>query len=87
MTRPIASHPLWTAAPSGAGITVGSAATALLDGQRAAPGRARATLAQRLEDAVLLVAASLLFPVVILLVFSPVALLIAALVSVVKRSF
>ena len=83
MSRTLASHPPWTAS-SATGIAAGPAAA--LPAAHAAARKRAFRLARGLEDAVLVVVAALLFPVIILLVFSPVALLVKVLVAGVQAA-
>lgn len=85
MSRTLASHPPWTAS-SATGIAAGPAAALPAPAAHAAARERAFRLARGLEDAVLVVVAALLFPVIILLVFSPLALLVKVLVAGVQAA-
>ena len=86
MSRPIASHPPWTPSGIGAGIAVaGTQAAVQREPDPVARAHALSTVARVLQDVMLVVIAVFLFPVVILLIGSPVALLVKAVLAGVQR--
>ena len=86
MSRPIASHPPWAPSGIGAGIAVaGTQAAVQREPDPVARAQALSTVARVLQDVMLVVIAVFLFPVVILLIGSPVALLIKAVLAAVQR--
>ena len=86
MSRPIASHPPWTPPGIGTGIAVaGTQAAVQREPDPVARAQALSTVARVLQDVMLVVIAVFLFPVVILLIGSPVALLIKAVLAGVQR--
>ena len=86
MSSPIASHPPWTTSGIGTGIAVaGTQAAVQREPDPVAGTDAFSTVARVLQDVLLVVIAVFLFPIVILLVGSPIALLIKAVLAGVQR--